>query len=131
MYPPQQQAYDRAITVFSPDGRLFQVEYAKEAGVEIGYGTDLVGELQDDQSREFLLRVEVLSPIEIIRSATTVNARILRREGELGEIVSGALADLLVVDGDPLKDLGLLQNQGAHLTAIMKAGRFYKNCLPI
>ena len=59
-----------------------------------------------------------------------VNASILRREGELGELVPGAFADLLVVDGDPLRDLGLLQHQGRHLAAIMKGGVFSKNLLP-
>ena len=70
-----------------------------------------------------------MAPIEIIRSATLVNARLLRREGELGQIKPGAFADLLVVDGDPLKDLGLFQDQGAHLSVIMKAGQFHKNRL--
>jgi len=97
--------------------------------VPIGYGSDLLGALQNDQSREFLIRSEVLSPMEIIRSATTVNARLLRRESELGRIAPGAFADLLVVDGNPLKDLGLFQEQGAHLAAIMKGGRFHKNRL--
>jgi imidazolonepropionase-like amidohydrolase len=39
----------------------------------------------------------------------------------------GALADLLVVDGNPLKKLNLLEGQGAHLKAIMKSGQFFKN----
>ena len=84
-------------------------------------------QLQVDQSREFLLRREVLSPIEIIRSATTIGAEILRMEGKLGTLAPGAFADLLVVDGDPLKDLALLQDQGKHLSVIMKAGTFHKN----
>jgi imidazolonepropionase-like amidohydrolase len=116
---------------------LRSLELAKRAGVEIGFGSDLLGPMQEDQSHEFLIRKEVERPIEILRSATLVNARILKREGKpgeevldaLGELVPGACADLVVVDGDPLQDLGLLQNQGAHLPAIMKAGRFYKNCL--
>ena len=51
----------------------------------------------------------------------------MQRAGELGTIAPGALADILVVDGDPLSDLGLLQEQGRHIPVIMKDGRFYKN----
>jgi imidazolonepropionase-like amidohydrolase len=105
------------------------LETCKRAGVRVGYGSDLLGVLQDEQSREFLLRSEVQSPLEIIRSATIVGAEIVRMEGKLGIIEPGALADLLVVDGDPLRDLGLLQNQGAHLSFIMKEGRVHKNAL--
>ena len=53
----------------------------------------------------------------------------LRQEGKLGTIQPGAYADMLVVDGDPLKDLGLFKDGGPHLAAIMKAGKFYKNAL--
>jgi imidazolonepropionase-like amidohydrolase len=82
-----------------------------------------------DQSREFLLRSEVLSPIEIIRQATLVGAEIVRMEGKLGCVAPGAFADLIVVDGDPTKNLGLFQDQGAHLPVIMQGGRFHKNAL--
>ena len=79
--------------------------------------------------REFLLRSEVLSPIEIIRSATTVGAQLLRMEGKLGTLQPGAFADMILVNGDPLKDLGLFQEQGKHLAVIMKGGVFHKNTL--
>src|SRR6267142_931975 len=98
------------------------LEICQRAEVPVAYGSDLLGPLQEEQSREFLIRGEVMKPVEVIRSATTVAARVLRREGTLGVIAPGALADLLVVDGNPLLDLGLFQKQGAHLTAIMKGG---------
>jgi imidazolonepropionase-like amidohydrolase len=108
---------------------LRSVEIARRAGVRIGFGTDLLGQLQDDQSREFLIRSDLMKPMEIIRSATVVNAEILQKPGELGELVPGAYADLLVVDGDPTSDLGLFQDQGRYLSAIMKGGVWYKNRL--
>jgi len=111
------------------DGGLRSLEICKRAGVPVGYGTDLLGALQVDQSREFTIRSEVLSPIEIIRAATTIGARIVRQEGKIGTLKSGAFADLLLVDGNPLKNLGVLQEQGKHLAAIMKAGQFHKNKL--
>jgi imidazolonepropionase-like amidohydrolase len=58
-----------------------------------------------------------------------VNAELLNRSGELGVIAPRALADLLVVDGNPLMDLALLQEQGKHLLLIMKGGQLYKNTL--
>jgi imidazolonepropionase-like amidohydrolase len=105
------------------------LEVCKRAGVPVAYGSDLLGQLQDEQSREFLIRGEVMKPLEVIQSATTVAARVLRQEGKLGLIAPGAMADLLVVDGNPLGDLGLFQDQGAHLSAIVKGGRFHKNRL--
>jgi imidazolonepropionase-like amidohydrolase len=71
----------------------------------------------------------VLSPAEIIRSATTIGAQVTRMEGKIGCLKPGAFADLLVVDGDPLKNLTLLGDQGRHLSIIMKGGRFHKNRL--
>jgi imidazolonepropionase-like amidohydrolase len=109
------------------DGALRSLEICKRAGVPVAYGSDLLGALQVDQSREFLLRREVLSPIEILRQATLVGARVVRQVGKLGVIAPGALADLLVVDGDPLRKLELLTGQGEHLLVIMQAGRFHKN----
>jgi imidazolonepropionase-like amidohydrolase len=88
-----------------------------------------LGELHWDQSREFSLRREVVSPIEIIRSATTIAAQVLRLEGKVGTLLPGAWADLLLVDGDPLKDLAVLEDQGRHLSIIMQAGRFHKRRL--
>ncbi len=111
------------------DGGLKSLEICKRAGVKVGFGSDLLGQLQIDQSREFLLRSEVLKPIEIIRQATLVGAEIVRMEGKLGVIEPGAFADLIVVDGNPVKNLGLFQEQGKHLSAIMKGGKFHKNRL--
>jgi len=111
------------------DGGLKSLEICKRAGVKVGFGSDLLGQLQIDQSREFLLRSEVLEPIEIIRQATLVGAEIVRMEGKLGVIEPGAFADLIVVDGNPVKNLGLFQEQGKHLSAIMKGGKFPKNRL--
>jgi imidazolonepropionase-like amidohydrolase len=108
------------------EGGLRSLELCRRAGVEIGFGSDLLGPLQDDHCREFLIRREVMSPLEILRSATLVNAKILRQEGRLGEVAAGAYADLLVVDGDPLASVDLFQDQGARLPMIMKAGRFEK-----
>jgi len=111
------------------DGGLKSLEICKRAGIKVGYGSDLLGALQVDQSREFMLRREVLSPIEILRQATLVGAEIVRMPGKLGIVAPGAYADILVVDGDPIKKLELLGGQGEHLPVIMKAGRFHKNRL--
>jgi imidazolonepropionase-like amidohydrolase len=111
------------------DGALKSLEICKKAGVKVGYGSDLLGQLQVEQSREFLFRAEVLKPLEIIRQATVVGAEILRQEGKLGIVEPGAYADLVVVDGDPLKKLELFLDQGKYLPMIMKAGKFHKNAL--
>ncbi|MFI5000241.1 MAG: amidohydrolase family protein [Reyranellales bacterium] len=111
------------------DGAVRSLEICKAAGVKVGYGSDLLGQLQVEQSREFIYRARVLKPLEIIRQATTVGAEILRQEGKLGVVAPGAFADLIVVDGNPLKKLELFLDQGAHLPVIMKAGKFHKNVL--
>jgi imidazolonepropionase-like amidohydrolase len=110
-------------------GGFESLEICRKAGIKVGFGSDLLGQLQEEQSREFLLRAEVVSPLEIIRSATIIGAEIVRMPGRLGVIEPGAIADLLLVDGDPVANLELLQHQGRHLAAIMKAGRFHKNLL--
>jgi imidazolonepropionase-like amidohydrolase len=104
------------------DAAVGALEILKTAGVQIGFGTDLLGPLHTYQSREFLLRAEVLAPPDILISATSVNAELLNQSGILGVVAVGAVADLLVVDGNPLTDLGLLQEEGRHLPVIMKAG---------
>jgi imidazolonepropionase-like amidohydrolase len=78
---------------------------------------------------EFAILAKVLSPAEIIRSATTIGARLCRLEGQAGVIAAGAFADLLVVDGNPLEDITVLQGDGARMDAIMTRGALAKNRL--
>jgi len=101
---------------------LSSIELARSAGVAMGFGTDLLGELHDQQSRELTIRREVQSAAEILRSATVVNAEILREPGQLGIIKEGARADLLVVDGDPLADIAVLTNAD-RMHAVIQDGR--------
>lgn len=98
----------------------------KRAGVKMGFGTDLLGEQHTRQGTEFSLRREVLQPFDILQSATTVNAEILGMKGRLGVIQPGALADLLVVAGNPLRDVDVLAANGRCLTHIMADGRWVK-----
>lgn len=105
---------------------LRSLEILRQAGVKIGYGTDLLGAMHKYQSREFVLRAEAMAPFEVIRSATSVNAELLNRAAELGVVAPGARADLIAVDGDPLRDISLLDGQGEHLSVIMKDGVLHK-----
>jgi imidazolonepropionase-like amidohydrolase len=111
------------------DGAMKSLEICKRHGVPVAYGTDLLGQLQVAQSEEFTLRAKVLSPAEIIRSATTIGAEVLRMPGRVGTLQPGAFADVIVVDGNPLKNLALLGDQGKHLSLIMKGGSLHKNRL--
>jgi imidazolonepropionase-like amidohydrolase len=106
-----------------------ELEHCRKAGVKMAYGSDLLGALEDEQTGEFQIRGEVMPAIDVIRSATLIGAEVVRQEGKLGVIEPGAFADLLVVDGNPLKNLGLFKDGGPNLTAIMKAGKFHKNAL--
>ena len=108
------------------DAAVGALEILNAAGVQIGFGTDLLGPLHAYQSREFLLRAEVLPAADILASATSVNADLLNQSGVLGVVAAGAIADLIVVEGNPLENLGLLQEEGRHLPVIMKAGALHK-----
>ncbi|SCK34974.1 Imidazolonepropionase [Variovorax sp. HW608] len=101
---------------------LRSLEIYKAAGVKMGFGSDLLGESQRLQSDEFRLRAEVLSPAEAIASATVVGAEVLGMSDRLGRLVPGALADLLVVDGNPLEDIHCLLGQGERIPLVMKEG---------
>jgi len=103
------------------------IRLARSAGVKIGFGTDLLGEMHVDQSNEFALQAEGMPAAEVLRSATFINAEMMGQAGKLGVIAAGAWADLVVVDGNPLDDLSLLKHQGEHLPLIMKAGVLHKN----
>jgi imidazolonepropionase-like amidohydrolase len=99
-----------------------------EAGARIGFGTDLLGCLMDRESDELTLRREVMSAAEVLRSATIVNAELLGESGRLGEIVPGAHADLLILDGDPIADIAVLSDP-ARLLLVMSAGVIRRNLM--
>tara|TARA_R110002074_G_scaffold354774_5_gene526671 strand:+ start:5607 stop:6842 length:1236 start_codon:yes stop_codon:yes gene_type:complete len=97
-----------------------------DAGVTMGYGSDLLGGMQSEQSGEFPLRGRYIPADAVIRAATVDAAKVLRMEGEIGALVAGASADLIAVEGNPLENLDLLTDQGAHIPLIMKEGQVVK-----
>jgi imidazolonepropionase-like amidohydrolase len=80
----------------------YAVELAHRANVPVGFGTDLMGDLEDDQLLGLRLQTEAAGPLECLRSATSVNASLINRD-DLGRIEIGARADLLIVPGNPLE----------------------------
>ena len=109
---------------------LRAVEACAAAGVRLGLGCDLHGhEFVKTQGRELMLRGEVQPPIDVLRSATSINAEIVQKKGELGVVREGALADIIVVEGDPLADLSIFVDSAATVALVMKGGRLVRSRL--
>jgi imidazolonepropionase-like amidohydrolase len=104
---------------------------AARAGVDIALGSDLSYSPLRHKPEEIMVRSEFQSSAEIIRSATVVGARVLRREGKLGVIKPGAHADLLVVDGNPLDNIHLLCGDGGSIPGVILSGRWAKDELQV
>ena len=104
------------------DAGLRALETAHRGGVKLVYGTDLLGVTHRHQLREFAIRREVQSPADIIRAATVNAAALFRMTGEIGVVAPGARADLLVMDGDPLHHIGVLQDPARFLKAVVQDG---------
>ena len=104
------------------DKGLEAIEICRAAGVKLGFGTDLLGDLHAYQRDEFRLRSEIETPFQILASATSVNAELLNMPGKLGCIAVGAYADLLAISGNPLEDISLLYAQSNAITGVWKGG---------
>lgn len=124
-FPPQSQ--EKAEYAWAQG--LSGLDRMRKAGVKLVYGTDLLGSLYTRQTQEFLLRREVFTPLELLRQATSNAAEMMMLEGRIGCVRPGAHADLLVVDGDPLKDIGLVAGDGSALRTIVRDGVVVKNDL--
>jgi imidazolonepropionase-like amidohydrolase len=101
---------------------------AHAAGVRIGSGSDLLGPLARHKARELAIKASVLGTHQTLIATTKTNAELLGIAAETGTIEPGKRADLLVVDGDPLADIAVLQHPD-NLMAIVKAGQLHKRQL--
>lgn len=102
-----------------------------EAGVKLGLGTDLFGALHGREMQELVIRAGVTGALNTLQSATAINAELIGMKDQLGVIRQGALADLLVVNGDPVRSIKLFLDPAGNVKVIMKNGRFVKNDLAI
>jgi imidazolonepropionase-like amidohydrolase len=105
------------------DAGLEALERAWRGGVKVAFGTDLLGTMQVHQSEEFRIRGRVQPAAEVLRAATLVGADLLGLAGEAGVVSEDAVADLLVVDGNPLEDAEVLAQPERSLRAVIQDGR--------
>ncbi|HET6980597.1 MAG TPA: amidohydrolase family protein, partial [Myxococcaceae bacterium] len=97
---------------------------ALKAGVKIAFGTDVGGfPWSEPIAQEFPYMVQFgMTPMQAIQSATSRAAEMLGMKGQLGVIAPGALADIVAVSGDPLKDVKVLEK----VTFVMKDGKVFR-----
>jgi imidazolonepropionase-like amidohydrolase len=105
------------------------LEIAFKAGVSIGSGSDLLGPMQIYKGGELELQAQVMGPMGALLAATRTNAKIIRHEEHLGTIAPGKLADLILIQGDPLKDIAIFKEYKKNLLLIVQNGKIYKNIL--
>ncbi len=122
---PHMQARARALQEI----HQASVHQALAAGVKVVAGTDAGGFVHGDNSRELELMVERgMTPMQAIQAATGWAAECVGLDGEIGTVQAGKLADLLVVAGDPLRDIGVLRDR-SKLKLVMKGGEAFINRL--
>jgi len=112
---------------FLKERSLEALDIANQEGVKIGSGSDLIGSMQGHKGMELELQSKVLGPMDAIIATTRTNAEILRQEKDLGTIEKGKLADMILVNGNPLKDISLIQDYKKNITLIIKEGKIFKN----
>lgn len=135
-FPPGSQERAKFAQVFAGTERTF--ELAKKHKIKTAFGTDILfsAALANRQGALLAKLGRWYTPAEALNMATGTNAQLLALSGKrspyagrLGVIEEGALADILLVDGDPLSDISLLANPAQKLALIMKDGRIYKNAV--
>ena len=99
------------------------IAVARDAGVSLGFGTDLLGEAQPWQNREFAIRAELEPAVDVLRAMYVVNARLCGLEGRIGVIAPGASADVVVSPIDPIENLAGLADPDAAVGAVVARGR--------
>jgi imidazolonepropionase-like amidohydrolase len=99
------------------------VRLAQAEGVPVVFGTDLLGHMHQRQATEWALRAEAQTPVQVLQGATIQAARLMRQEGQFGQLVAGAWADLLIVEGDPTLDITLLADPARAIKLLMQGGR--------
>ncbi len=103
------------------------VEQAHRLGVQMAYGTDLIGAMHRRQSEEFELRADLVPAADLVRSVTVTGARLIRRENEIGRVANGYRADLIAVEGNPLENVRLLANPTKNIKLIMQGRAVVKD----
>jgi imidazolonepropionase-like amidohydrolase len=135
-FPPGSQERAKAFTVFAGTDKT--IELAKKYKLKTAWGTDILfsQRLAQRQGELLVKFTRWYTPAETLAMATATNAELLAMSGKrnpypgkLGVVEQGALADLLLVDGDPIADIKLLADPARTLLVIMKDGRIFKNTL--
>ena len=111
------------------DAGLDALKLAYQQNVNIACGTDLLGIMHRRQLEEFILRSPVVPNDDLLRQATCNAARLFNMEDQIGQVKEGLLADLIVIDGDPLDDITALTTPQTSLKMVMKEGRICINKL--
>jgi len=101
---------------------LGSIEIARSAGVTLGFGTDLIGETQSRENREFAIRAEVEDAKQILHSMYVVNPSLCRMEGKAGALKPGAFADIVLSRVNPLEDIRAFADPARVLSHIIKGG---------
>ena len=108
------------------DAMAASLKLARDAGVVIGSGSDILGPEQDRRGLELAIRAELGDPMEALVAATAVNARIMRQSHEIGTVEIGKRADLIAIDGNPLTDSELFDDP-AKVVLVVKDGQIVKD----
>jgi imidazolonepropionase-like amidohydrolase len=135
-FPPGSFERQKAQEVFAGTDTTYRL--AKKYGIKTAWGTDVLfsGRLAQRQGKLLTRLVQWYTPAEVLIMATGTNAELLALSGKrnpypgkLGVVEEGALADLLLVDGDPIADIELIEDPARSFVVIMKDGRIYKNAI--
>lgn len=135
-FPPGSDQYNKKKSV--ADGTAVLFGYVKKHRIRMAWGTDILFSAAQAQRQGALLAAMTrwFTPAETLRMATSTNGELLALsgqrspyQGKLGVVEQGALADLLLVDGDPLADINIVADPERNFRVIMKDGKVYKNSL--
>ena len=115
------------------EGQENLIGLIKKYDITTGFATDLIGGMYPLLTREFTERAMYWTPAEVLVQATSESAKVIRmagklnRHGNFGEIREGWVADILLINGEPLQDISVLRDPGQNLALIMKGGKIIKN----
>jgi imidazolonepropionase-like amidohydrolase len=136
-FPPSSQEHAKALEVIAATDKTYTL--AKKYKLKTAFGTDIIFSPSQAKQQGAILAglVRWYTPAETLAMATGTNAQLLTMSGnrnpyagKLGVVDEGALADLLLVDGDPLENIQLIADPARNFVVIMKDGKIYKNIVP-